>query len=147
MTDAEREAAIRDARRAAGPRYDDADTAVLLRQLDAARAEIERLQDYEDIVKAHLAMREKGTASLEEIAQKFGISLDENPDVVPSYDDLKTRAERAEARVAELETMAQSVGRPVDDAATVNYLEVVRLRGLLADAKARCAALTKDPPR
>ena len=62
-------------------------------------------------------------------------------------DERDAEIARLKARVAELETVMQSVGHPSDDAATVNYLEVVRLRGLLADAKARCAALAKEPPR
>jgi len=48
---------------------------------------------------------------------------------------------RLDARDAVIEKLRQSVGHPADDAATVNYLEIVRLRGLLADASERIAAL------
>ncbi len=44
-------------------------------------------------------------------------------------------------RVTELEAMVKSVGHPADDAAIVNYLEVVRLRELLTNANERIAAL------
>lgn len=42
------------------------------------------------------------------------------------------------------ETQIMSVGRPEDDPATVNYLEVVRLRALLAEERATSEGLRVD---
>ena len=116
-TDAEREAAIRDCNR-------------LYRDPEYAEAPVPVLLRQLDATQAEIA---ELTRELKALRQEFA--------------DVDGACDEAEARVAELEAMVQSVGHPADDAATVNYLEVVRLRGLLADAKARCAALAKDPPR
>src|SRR5258708_3507812 len=94
MTDAEREAAIRDCHRLyREPEYAEAPVPVLLRQIDAARAEL--------------------TAGVEQMKANIKAMLiaDENLDI------LTARAEAAEARVAEVTGILKTVEPRLEDMA------------------------------
>src|SRR5258708_18601303 len=110
QSDAEREAAIRDCNR-------------LYRDPEYAEAEVPVLLRQLDATQAEIA---ELTRELKALRQEFA--------------DVDGACDEAEARVAELEAMVQSVGHPADDAATVNYLEVVRLREVVIERDERLDA-------